>query len=129
MLVTISIIIGNLTRYENSAGIGTWRNVGRCPNFPIQNLPHSETLRAALLATYYELPECDVQEREAAVRDEVKRLREAMEELSGSAQGLARQRDDARASLARAKAVLRRMAPVGTTYSTANGFAVQTFER
>lgn len=53
-----------------------------------------------------------VQETEGAVKEEVKGLREAMEELSSSAQGLARQRDDARASLARAKTILRRMAPV-----------------
>lgn len=46
------------------------------------------------------------------VKNEIGCLREAMEELSNSAQGLARQRDDARAALSRAKATLRRMGPV-----------------
>ncbi|CAM9687360.1 unnamed protein product, partial [Laminaria digitata] len=49
--------------------------------------------------------------KEEAVKEEVKRLREAMENLSGSAKGLARQRDDARAALTRAKRTLRRMGP------------------
>lgn len=52
------------------------------------------------------------QERDADVKEEIKHLREAMEQLSGSAQDLARQRDDARAALAKAKGTLRRMAPV-----------------
>lgn len=52
------------------------------------------------------------QEREEEVKEEIKRLREAMEHLSGSAQGLARQRDDARRALAKAKGTLRRMGPV-----------------
>lgn len=56
------------------------------------------------------------QEREAEVKEEVQRLREAMEHLSGSAQGLARQRDDARAALAKAKGILRRMGPVRGRY-------------
>lgn len=58
------------------------------------------------------------QEREAEVKEEVQRLREAMEHLSGSAQGLARQRDDARAALAKAKAILRRMGPVSKNISS-----------
>lgn len=50
--------------------------------------------------------------RDAAARKEMKDLREAMEHVSDSAKGLAKQRDDARAALARAKGTLRRMAPV-----------------
>lgn len=42
----------------------------------------------------------------------MKNLREAMEHVSDSAKGLAKQRDDARVALARAKGTLRRMAPV-----------------
>lgn len=50
--------------------------------------------------------------RDAEVREEMKNLREAMKDVSDSAKGLARQRDDARVALARAKGTLRRMAPV-----------------
>lgn len=42
----------------------------------------------------------------------MKSLREAMEHVSDSAKGLAKQRDDARVALARVKGTLRRMAPV-----------------
>ncbi|CAN0404613.1 unnamed protein product [Ascophyllum nodosum] len=47
----------------------------------------------------------------AAMKEEVDSLREAMGQLSRSARGLVRQRDDARAQLARAKGTLRRMVP------------------
>ncbi|CAN0057122.1 unnamed protein product, partial [Ectocarpus sp. 8 AP-2014] len=53
----------------------------------------------------------ETQKREEAVKEEMKHLREAMEHVSGSAKGLARQRDEARAALARAKGTLRRMVP------------------
>ncbi|CAM9480146.1 unnamed protein product, partial [Hapterophycus canaliculatus] len=53
----------------------------------------------------------EAEKRDAQVKEEMKRLREAMEHVSGSAKGLARQRDDARAALARAKRTLRRMVP------------------
>ena len=46
------------------------------------------------------------------MKEEVDSLREAMGQLSRSARGLVRQRDDARAQLARAKGTLRRMVPV-----------------
>lgn len=52
------------------------------------------------------------QKRDAAAKKEVEDLREAMGHVSESAKGLAKQRDDARAALARAKGTLRRMAPV-----------------
>ncbi|CAN0552153.1 unnamed protein product, partial [Ectocarpus sp. 12 AP-2014] len=41
----------------------------------------------------------ETQKREEAVKEEMKYLREAMEHVSGSAKGLARQRDEARAAL------------------------------
>ncbi|CAM9758892.1 unnamed protein product [Ectocarpus sp. 4 AP-2014] len=53
----------------------------------------------------------ETQKREEVVKEEMKHLREAMEHVSGSAKGLARQRDEARAALARAKGTLRRMVP------------------
>lgn len=58
-------------------------------------------------------PVCSFEKkRDEAVKEEMKHLREAMEHVSGSAKGLARQRDEARAALARAKRTLRRMVPV-----------------
>lgn len=53
------------------------------------------------------------------VQKEIEQLREAMGELSNSAQGLAKQRDDARAALSRAKGMLRRIAPVRFRFLTA----------
>lgn len=57
-------------------------------------------------------PSCRNKKRDAAAKKEVEDLREAMKHVSESAKGLAKQRDDARAALARAKGTLRRMAPV-----------------
>lgn len=60
----------------------------------------------------YLLPSRRHKKRDAAAKKEMEDLREALEHVSDSAKGLAKQRDDARAALARAKGTLRRMAPV-----------------
>lgn len=70
--------------------------------------------------------------RDALAKKEVGDLREAMEHVSDSAKGLARQRDDARAALARAKRTLRRMVPVRCRFfrgMEVDGVDVAVFER